>query len=71
MIRLRLSEEIAPICDAWENQFTQLFESLAIKDTKNFTEKFIKPVHHLPSLSSYIEIVTGEQEIEDTSDLAD
>lgn len=56
---------------AWERQFTQLFESLSIADTKKYVQKFIKPIHFLPSLPSYIKIITGEREGEDTSDLAD
>lgn len=63
--------EIAPICQAWEAQFTQLFNALEIKNTKQYVDQYIEPFNYLPSIKSYIEIVTGEQEVEDTSDLAD
>jgi len=63
--------ETAPIIQAWESQFKQLFEALAIANTKKYVDKYIQPVMYLPSLASYIEVVTGEQEAEDVSDLAD
>lgn len=64
-------EDKSAIILAWENQFTQLFESLSIADTKKHVQKFIQPVKYLPSLLSYIKIISGDQEGEDTSDLAD
>lgn len=64
-------EAKAEIRKAWEAQFSQLFSALAIGDTKKYVDQFTKPVKHLPGLSSYIDITTGQKEAEDTSDLAD
>lgn len=61
----------AKVSKEWEKQFTQLFDSLAVADTKQYVEKFITLVKPLPSLSAYIAAVTGAKEEEDTSDLAD
>jgi hypothetical protein len=61
----------AKVTKEWEKQFAQLFESLAIADTKQYVEKFITPVKLLPTMSYYISLLTGEFEEEDTSDLAD
>ncbi len=55
----------------WEIQFSQLFDALEISDTKKYIDQFTKPVKYLPNLDSYVQKVTGQQEIEDTSDLAD
>ena len=65
------AEDKAKVSAAWEKQFTQLFDSLAIADTKNFVDEHIKPVKVLPALSSYMALFEGEIEEEDTSDLAD
>lgn len=65
------AEAKAKVTKEWEKQFAQLFDSLAIADTKPFVEKFITPVTPMPSLSYYISLLTGEFEEEDTSDLAD
>jgi fructose/tagatose bisphosphate aldolase len=59
------------ITKAWEKQFTQLFDSLSIADTKKYVDEFVTPKKHLPSLSSYLAVVTGDVEVEETSDLAD
>jgi len=57
-----------PIEDAWENQFTLLFDRLNIAGTKAEIEEFIQPVAIHEPLSSYL----GETvEEEDTRDLAD
>lgn len=63
--------EKASISKAWEAQFAQLFDSLAVAGTKKYVNEFVSPKKHLPSLSTYITTVTGESETEDTSDLAD
>ena len=69
---LQLSaEDRAPIAEAWEAQFTQLFDSLAIANTMKYIEKTITPVKVLPSLQSYIDVVAGDVVEEDVSDLAD
>lgn len=69
---INLPEEAkSEIRKAWEAQFSQLFEALAIKDTKKFVDQCIVPVKHLPGLSSYVNAISGQTEVEDTSDLAD
>jgi fructose/tagatose bisphosphate aldolase len=65
------AEEKTKISAAWEKQFSQLFDSLAIADTKQYVDTYISPVKVLPPLSSYIDRLTIEKEEEDTSDLAD
>lgn len=70
-ILLLPAEDKATIAEAWEAQFMQLFDSLAIAGTQNFVNKTITPVKILPSLESFLEIVSGDVEEEDTSDLAD
>jgi len=56
---------------AWEEQFQQLFMSLGIANTNKYINKYIIAPKYLPSLKSYIKIVTGEGTDEETSDLAD
>ena len=59
------------ICQAWEDQFTQLFDLLGIADTRQYVEKHVSPAKVLPSLESYV-AMAGEVVVEeDTSDLAD
>jgi fructose/tagatose bisphosphate aldolase len=53
---------------AWEAQFDKLFNLLGMKDTKQYTDKYIKPVKITPALADYVkEAAAGE----DVSDLAD
>jgi fructose/tagatose bisphosphate aldolase len=59
------------VTQQWEAQFQQLFDSLAVANTKQFAEKHTTKINVLPSLASYIKIAGGETEEEDTSDLAD
>lgn len=69
---LELPEENkAKVVEAWEAQFAQLFDALAITGTKEYVDKFITPVKPLPSLADFTSSLTGEKEEEDTSDLAD
>jgi len=69
---MRLSEtEKAEVSKAWEAQFAQLFDALAIADTKPFVTQTVTPVKYLPSLDSYLKVVAGGTEEEDVSDLAD
>jgi fructose/tagatose bisphosphate aldolase len=56
---------------AWEDQFQHLFTSLGLANTNKYVNKFINTPKYLPSLQSYIRVVTGEETDEDTSDLAD
>ena len=64
-------EEKLKIRKTWHAQFSQLFEALAIGNTKQFVDQFTVPVQHLPGLSSYVKRISGQSEAEDTSDLAD
>lgn len=63
--------EKAAVSKAWEAQFAQLFDALSIADTKPFVTRTVTPVKHLPSLDSFVEVVTGGVAEEDVSDLAD
>lgn len=53
---------------AWEAQFDKLFDLLGMKDTKKFTDKFIKPVKIVPNIADYVKESAAA---EDVSDLAD
>ena len=52
----------------WEAQFTKLFHLLGTKGTRQYVEKFIKPVVIQPNLKYYLGEAAG---IESVSDLAD
>jgi fructose-bisphosphate aldolase class II len=58
----------AKLAAAWEAQFDKLFNLLGVKDTKQYTEKFIKAVKVAPKLSDYVK---ADVAAEDVSDLAD
>lgn len=60
--------KIDQISAAWEQQFRQLFELLAIADTRKYVEKFVHPVAVQPDKKDYLDL---EVEAEDVSDLAD
>lgn len=62
------SKDLEKISQAWEGQFTKLFNSLGLKDTRKWVEKYIKPSGITPDLNVYFG-KTGS--IGDTSDLAD
>ena len=53
---------------AWEAQFDKLFNLLGVKDTKQYVDKFVKPVKIAPNLAAYVK---EEVAAEDVSDLAD
>jgi fructose-bisphosphate aldolase class II len=53
---------------AWEAQFDKLFNLLGMKDTKQYTDKYIKPVKIAPDLMDYVKEAVAA---EDVSDLAD
>lgn len=61
-------EEKAKLGAAWEAQFSKLFNLLGVKDTKQYTDQFIKPVKVAPNLGDYVKEETAA---EDVSDLAD
>lgn len=53
---------------AWETQFDKLFNLLGMKDTKQYTDKFIKSAKVAPVLADYVK---QDVAAEDVSDLAD
>ncbi len=61
-------ESLAEIDKAWEQQFTNLFKRLNIKDTRASVEKHTTPVLIHPEIRGYMDETTFE---EDVSDLAD
>ncbi|MBM3124317.1 MAG: aldolase [Chloroflexi bacterium] len=64
-----LSDQVkSKLSAAWEAQFARLFDLLGMKDTRKYTDKFIKPVKVAPKLSDYVKEAVG---VEDVSDLAD
>lgn len=60
--------EKAKICDAWEAQFAQLFDSLAIADTRKYVDQFVAAPMIKPDMTHYQMSQASE---EDVSDLAD
>ena len=60
--------KIQEISQAWEKQFSDLFDRLSLEDTKKFVDEHIQPVKVEPQLDDYL---LGDVEAEDTSDLAD
>ena len=52
----------------WESQFRKLFDLLGMKGTRQYVEKFIKPVVIQPNLKDYLGEAAG---VENVSDLAD
>jgi fructose/tagatose bisphosphate aldolase len=61
-------EAKAKLVAAWEAQFDKLFGLLGLKDTRQYTEKFITPVNVAPVLADYVKEAAAQ---EDVSDLAD
>ncbi|MFN8414227.1 MAG: class II fructose-bisphosphate aldolase [Anaerolineales bacterium] len=58
----------AKLISAWEAQFDKLFNLLGVKDTKQYTNKFITPVKVTPNLEDFVK---ADVAAEDVSDLAD
>jgi len=56
------------ISDAWEANFSKLFQLLGISGSQKYVEQTIKPIYIKPDLNQYPRIKVEE---EDTSDLAD
>ena len=56
------------LSSAWEAQFDKLFDLLGLKDTKQFTTKFITSAKVAPVLADYVK---QDAAAEDVSDLAD
>lgn len=53
---------------AWQAQFDRLFDLLGVRDTKQYVEKFVRPVKVTPDLAAYVKDAVAA---EDVSDLAD
>jgi fructose/tagatose bisphosphate aldolase len=53
---------------AWQEQFDRLFGYLGVADTKQYVDKFVRPVKIQPVLSNYVKDAAAA---EDVSDLAD
>jgi fructose-bisphosphate aldolase class II len=56
------------LSSAWEAQFEKLFKLLGMKDTRQYTEKFVKPVPVAPDMTFYLGEVTAEQMADDLAD---
>ncbi len=56
------------LVNAWEAQFDKLFSLLGMKDTKQYTDKYIKSAKVAPVLEDYVK---QDAAAEDVSDLAD
>ena len=56
------------LVNAWEAQFDKLFSLLGMKDTKQYTDKYIKSAKVAPVLADYVK---QDAAAEDVSDLAD
>lgn len=53
---------------AWEAQFDKLFGLLGMKDTKKYTDTFIKPVKVAPVLADYVKEAVVAEDVSDLSD---
>lgn len=53
---------------AWEAQFDKLFNLLGMKDTKQFTDKYIKPVKVAPVIADYVKEAVAAEDVSDLSD---
>ena len=58
----------AELFNAWESQFDMLFNLLGLRDTRQYVDKFVKPVKVAPKLADYVKVAEGDT---DVSDLAD
>lgn len=56
------------IFDAWEVQFTKLFDLLALKDTKKFVNEFIKHPVVQPKLADFLGEAAGDDNVSDLAD---
>ncbi len=64
-LSLSVKEEIKK---DWESQFKKLFDVLGARGTRQYVEKFVKPVIIQPSIKNYLGEAAG---VESVSDLAD
>ena len=61
-------DQLEKVTQAWDIQFRDLFERLAVADTRKYVDQFIKEVQVEAKLEDYL---LGSEKQEDTSDLAD
>jgi len=62
------AESLNKLGAAWEAQFDKLFNLLGMKDTKQFTNKYIKPVKVAPVLADYVKDAVAAEDVSDLSD---
>ncbi|MBK6793361.1 MAG: class II fructose-bisphosphate aldolase [Anaerolineales bacterium] len=62
------AESLNKLGAAWEAQFDKLFNLLGLKDTKQFTDKYIKPVKVQPVLADYVKQAVAAEDVSDLSD---
>jgi fructose/tagatose bisphosphate aldolase len=53
---------------AWRQQFEMLFDSLALKDTRQYVEQTVEPVVVLPRLRNYLGETNGGEKVSDLAD---
>jgi fructose/tagatose bisphosphate aldolase len=58
----------AKLTEAWEAQFNMLFNLLGLKDTRQYVEKFVKPVKIAPDMKFYLGEDIAEELADDLSD---
>ena len=62
------AESLNKLGAAWEAQFDKLFNLLGMKDTKQYTDKFIKPVKVAPTIADYVKEAVAAEDVSDLSD---
>jgi len=62
------AEALEKLGKAWEAQFDKLFNLLGLKDTKQFTGKFITPAKVQPVLADYVKQAVAAEDVSDLSD---
>ncbi len=62
------AESLNKLGAAWEAQFDKLFNLLGMKDTKQFTKQYIKPVKVAPVLADYVKDAVAAEDVSDLSD---
>jgi fructose/tagatose bisphosphate aldolase len=61
-------ESKAKLVSAWEAQFDKLFNLLGVKDTKQYTDKYIKSAKVAPKLADYVKQDVAAEDVSDLSD---
>jgi len=62
------AEALEKLGKAWESQFDKLFNLLGLKDTRQFTEKFIASARVQPMLADYVKQAAAAEDVSDLSD---